>query len=173
MSPRSRVKRSRVYLEEVWLPRLGASPPLLDVGKAEYTAHYAALTRTAQYVTADIDPARAPDIVADVTAPAFVALAQARYPEYGTIVFNGVIGYGVDTLAQVEASLRHFHLLLRRGGQLLIGWNEWSIDREMLAGALRALGFENVLIDGEVVLEPAETAGYEHLKHHYTHWQKA
>jgi hypothetical protein len=172
MEPRSRIKRSRVYLEEVWLPRLGARPPVLDIGKADYTAHYGELVQTAQYVTVDIDAARAPDIVADVTSPAFVAQAREHHAEYGTIVFNGVIGYGIDAPGQVEASLRHFHLLLRRGGQLLIGWNEWSIDREMLAGALRGQGFENLPIEGEEVFEPVETEGYERLKHRYTCWQK-
>lgn len=172
MLERSRVKLSRVYLEEVWLPRLGASPPLLDVGRADYTVHYATLARARDYVTVDVDPARGADLVADVTSPSFVERARALHPEYGTVLFNGVVGYGVNDLAGVVASVRHFHALLRRGGELLVGWNEWDIDRTMMVRALAGAGFENVPIDGHAVFEPPETPGYERLRHRYTHWRK-
>ena len=165
-------KRSRVYLEEVWLPYLGQFPPVLDVGKASITAHYPRLFGTDQYVSVDVEPRKAPDLVADVTTPEFVDQARARHPTYGSILFNGLIGYGIDSLAAVEVSLRHFHLLLRTGGHLLIGWNEWDIDRHALGEVLRRQGFENLPIQGMEVFAPEETPGFEHLQHHYTHWRK-
>jgi hypothetical protein len=172
MHTKPNVKLSRVYLEEEWLPFLGEHAPVLDVGKADYTAHYMALARTEQYVTVDIDAGKGPDIVADVTTPAFVERALARYPKYGSVLFNGVIGYGVDSVEQVEASVRHFHMLLRPRGHLLIGWNEWDIDRHDVRRILGRNGFENVGIHGLEVAEPIETEGYGHVKHRYTHWQK-
>jgi hypothetical protein len=171
MSSNARVKLSRSYLERVWLPRLGAEPPVLDVGKADYTAHYAKLAGTSRYVTVDIDPGSSPDIVADATSPEFVAQARKRHAEYGSILFNGVLGFGVNTEAGARLCLRHFRELLRPGGLLFIGWNEWKIGRGALAAELHELGFERVPIEGQEVFTPEETEGYEHLHHRYMLWR--
>lgn len=165
-------KKSRVYLEETWLPFLGGHPPVLDIGKAGYTAHYPALANAAAYVTVDRDAQKGPDLVADVTAPGFVELARARHPAYGSAIFNGLIGYGIDSLAQIEASLQSLHALLRAGGHLLVGWNERDVLRLELIPLLQRLGFQLQLIQGLEVFEPAETEGFEHLQHHYMHWIK-
>lgn len=166
------VKRSRAYLEQEWLPFLGRHAPVLDVGKAAETSHYRALVGTDRYVTIDVDAATGPDIVADITTPDVVALARQRHREYGSILFNGVVGYGVDAPAQLDAAARHFHELLGPGGHLLVGWNEWEIDRAMLFEILIRHEFENLPIARQPVVAPPETEGYEHLKHRYTHWRK-
>lgn len=163
-------KKSRRYLEEEWLPFLGQHPPVLDIGKAVYTAHYPALAGAAAYVSVDRDAQKAPDLVADVAAPGFVELARTRHPAYGAVIFNGLIGYGIDSLEEIEAGLRAFHALLRAGGHLLVGWNEREVTRADLVPRLRGLGFEQQRIRGQEVFEPVETEGFEHLQHHYMHW---
>lgn len=168
-------KRSRVYLEEEWLPFLGQHPPVLDIGKAVYTAHYpslASLAGTGAYVSVDRDAQKDPDLVADAAAPGFVELARARHAAYGAVIFNGLIGYGIDSLEEIERSLRAFHELLRSGGQLLVGWNEREVFRADLVPRLRGLGFAQQRIRGLEVFEPVETEGFEHLQHHYMHWIK-
>jgi hypothetical protein len=153
-------KKSRVYLEEEWLPFLGQHPPVLDIGKAVYTAHYPRLAGGAAYVSVDRDAQKQPDLVADATAPGFVELARARHAAYGAVIFNGLIGYGIDSLEAIEASFRAFHALLRGGGHLLVGWNEREVRRGDLTPRLGALGFTLVPIRGVEVFEPEETAGF-------------
>ncbi len=167
------IKRSRVYLEEHWLPRLGEHAPVLDIGKRDYTEHYPRLAGTDRYVTVDLDEAQRPDLVADVAAPDFVRLASARHPTYGAILFNGMIGYGIDTPATLAASLGNLATLLREGGLLLVGWNEREVERPQLFAALQQLALRNRPIDGHAVFEPEETPGYEYLRHHYTCWQRS
>lgn len=164
------LKQSRAYLERTWLPRLGAHPPVLDIGKRAYTADYAGWTGTSDYLSVDRDPEQSPDIIADVTRPEFVELARARREAYGAILCNGVIGHGVDSPAQVRACTRHFAALLRPEGRLLVGWNEWTIDRGTLFAALTDAGLRNHPIEGRAVFEPEESPGYEYLRHYYTLW---
>lgn len=165
-------KKSRRYLEEEWLPLLGQHAPVLDIGKASYTEHYPQLIGAAAYVSVDREESKRPELVADATAPGFVALARARYPEYGAVIFNGLIGYGIDSLEAIERALGAFWQLLRGGGHLLVGWNEREILRGDLVPRLGALGFQQQLIRGVAVFEPEETEGFEHLQHHYMHWKK-
>lgn len=165
-------KRSRVYLEQHWLPRMGEHAPVLDIGKRDYTAHYPRLAGTERYVSVDIDESQRPDIVADVTSPTLVRLAAACYPAYGGILFNGMIGYGVDTPAALAASLHNLASLLREGGLLLVGWNERDVSRQQLFEVLHRTGLALRSVEGHEVFEPEETPGYEYLRHHYTCWQR-
>lgn len=106
--------------------------PVLFIGWApSYTAHY---TQMCAMTTVDYNPATKPDIVADVT--------DRRLPgrigkTYKSVIMNGVISWGVNTPAQIDAALRNCAALLRKGGIVFIGWNKVvrAADSEMARDA--------------------------------------
>lgn len=162
---------SRVYLEERVLPFLGQHPPVLDIGHFKDLDHYKYLVGTKQYVTVDIRRSKTgPTIRCNCTYPELVLLARKHYVEYGSILLNGVIGFGVNTKYDLDATFQNFYELLRPGGHLLIGWNESKIAVCDLFEHLERAGFENQLIEGSTVYEPPGER--ESMRHRYTHWFK-
>lgn len=118
----------RRYMEGVLLPAVAAMRPrrLLDVGLQPYTAHYGRFfgPETERW-TLDVDPASArlgaPDrhIVGDVLD------AEARF-EPGTLdvlLFNGILGFGLDRLDEQVRMLHVARRLLRTDGWFLVGWD--------------------------------------------------
>lgn len=130
-----RLRPARQYLESL-LPEL--TPPVLDVGVKKYTEHFRSLIQP-PYVTVDRVERRNPTIVADVLEPTFLEVAGKL--RYGSVLFNGMIGFGVDTPESILVAFRAFHCLLETKGTLLVGWNEEFISREELAVLLRQAGF--------------------------------
>lgn len=132
--------KSRRYLEDDILPWINQYPPVMDVGVRDYVETYR--HRIQQYVSVDRDATRKADILADVTTDEFVEQALSRYNYYGSILFNGVIGFGISSKAHIWASVGNFAKLLASGGHLVIGWNEGAIGREPLSLILLKHDFE-------------------------------
>lgn len=104
----------------------------------DYTRHYRDLVGTEGYVTVDIRADRNPDLVVDVTSEEFPGLFLTPF---GGVIFNGIIGFGVDTEAQIKAAFSNLNKVLHPGGILLVGWNERFLGRICLEEMLTELGF--------------------------------
>lgn len=158
---------SRAYLERVLLPTLKNYAPIMDIGKQFYTNHYKKIIRTDKYVNVDIEKSNNPDIIVDIMKSEFVVLAKDKYPEYGCVLFNGVIDFGILELHDIEKAINNFHEILKSHGLLIIGWNEWKVMREELFDML-SKKFINKKIEGKEVYEPI----INEEKHYYTCWEK-
>ena len=127
-----RVPRSflpdRIFLERHILPWL-VKPDggtILSVGVAEYTAHYEGLVRKLGGVlhTADIDPNVAQFGAQSHVVRSVTELRASDFPSPpAAILFNGVIGFGLDDERDIEKAFETLAGLLSAEGKLVVGWN--------------------------------------------------
>jgi hypothetical protein len=132
----------------------------LDVGVRHYTEKYKEML--GDCVTIDNDPIRNSDIVADVTSANFTS------KKFGSILFNGVIHFGINTKLKLRAAMLNFFNILEQDGVLVIGWNEWRITRDDISNIAINVGFQRELVLGRDVYEPVESPE----KHYYSIWRK-
>jgi hypothetical protein len=134
----------RAFLEGRILPWLAAqgTTHLLSVGCQDYTMHYEALLDRmgVRLSTADIDPAAAAFGASHHVVKGVVALRPADFPRpLEALLLNGVIGWGLDDPAEIDAAFVALAGLLRADAPLVVGWNaERSADPDGQA-ACRAL----------------------------------
>lgn len=119
----------RVFLERQVLPLLasGTYRQVLSVGVERYTAHHPTLFRQADiaFSTLEIKPENAgwgspgAHVVGDVCD------AGRHFPagHFDAVLFNGVIGFGVNDAATADLALAAIAQVLCRGGLLVLGWN--------------------------------------------------
>jgi SAM-dependent methyltransferase len=136
---RRRKLPDRQYLEQVIFPWILAQNPgrVLFVGCESFTSHYRHMFEKPgrEYWTLDILPemavwgSRQRHVVGDILT------ADARFDHgyFDTVVFNGVFGFGVDTIPDMNASLLALHTILKPGGLMVLGWNtDASVDPSTL-----------------------------------------
>jgi cellulase/cellobiase CelA1 len=151
---------SRKYLRHFILPFLVGHQPVIDVGFRYYNKHHRGYFE--KYVSVDVDPIRQADLIADVTLPSFVTRARACHANYGSVLFNGMIGYGVNNVSERQAAFANSFTLLDIGGILVVGWNETHLPRNQLFAELaRSFNFVSFY---ETPNDPEN--------HNYTTWQK-
>jgi hypothetical protein len=119
----------RRYLVSVIIPFIYSRRPsrVLFVGCRSYTAHYPRLfaRRGIEVWTIDVDPAaarwgaRGRHITGDASALDTVA----DLPQVDCIVFNGILGFGIDDAQGARRSFLGFARVLREGSLLVIGWD--------------------------------------------------
>lgn len=121
--------RDRRLLEDVILAhhaRRIEAIAVLSIGTHRATRHYETLLRGHRYVTLDRDPAMAAfgssqqHLVGGVEDVAGALRAES----FDLVVFNGVIGWGLDDAEAADRALRHLHRVLKPGGELVVGWND-------------------------------------------------
>lgn len=101
---------------------------VLSIGVRAYTAHYPDLLarRGITMWTSDIDPEAARWASADRHVVADVcALSPRDFPlRFDAVLYNGVVGWGVDAPEAVVASFRALHSLVAPGALMVFGWND-------------------------------------------------
>lgn len=123
----NRVHADRRYLLETILPALRAAGPrrVLFVGCRPYTRPYQAFFDMSEYWTLDIEPkvARWGSALHRTGDVRFCdAVFEPGY--FDLVLLNGVLGWGVDTDADIDRTLRAVRGVMRNGGLLLVGWNQ-------------------------------------------------
>ena len=122
--------RDRRILDETILPALARNDRLrrvLNVGCDWYTQHveniFAAHRR--DYATLEVDPARARyGARRHIVAPLSKLGEHFGTESLDLILCNGVIGWGLDEPAEIEASMAACVTALAPGGVLLLGWDD-------------------------------------------------
>ncbi len=144
----------RRVLDGVILPALVADPRyrrVIFVGCDWYTQHYEEMFAGRDYWTVEVDPSRARFGAAQhLIAP--MAEIGNRFPQASVdlIICNGVIGWGLNDPAEIDASLAVCAKSLRPGGVLLLGWNDIPEKRVVALDSIPALrGFLPFAIAGQ------------------------
>lgn len=156
------LRPSRQYLKNQILPSLKSFQPILDIGLRSYSKHYQ--TFFENYVSVDINPIRNATITADVTSAYFPDIVKSHYIEYGCVLFNGMIGYGINTQHELETSLINFHKVLRNNGLLVVGWNENLMSARKLMSVLSKYFVPR---DDQLIHDPLDEEC-----HKFTIWEK-
>jgi SAM-dependent methyltransferase len=119
----------RVFLEKRIFPallKLDLRRALL-IGVAYYTWRYPAMfaRRGVETWTIDIDPikSRWGSHGRHVTGDAMELLRYFPAADLDLVVFNGVLGYGIDDVASAARVFRAVAAVLKPGGLLVLGWN--------------------------------------------------
>lgn len=161
----------RVFLERSIIPNLLTRhfPRVLSVGVEQYTRHHprAFSTTGTELWTIDIDPYHARwgapagrHVVGDVCE-----LGRHFAPmSFDAVIFNGVIGFGVDDEASADASIVNIASTMKPGGLLVLGWN---VGRGVDPTHLAALGTlfrraDDTAVPSHVEI-PHSTHVFEHL----------
>lgn len=135
----------RRYLEQVIVPFLGdiGAANTLFVGCRAYTNHYPQLfaDHGITLFTCDIDPFSerygSPGRHRTIDA---CALSPEVFPvAFDAVVFSGVIGFGVNTIPQIEQAAVALASLLAPGQVLVQGWNSDRSDDPMANPVWQAL----------------------------------
>jgi hypothetical protein len=120
----------REYLVSVIFRNICLRRPqkVLFVGCHPYTAKYPTFFQRAgvECWTIDIDPkmarygARNRHFIGDVTA---IDRIQGMPLLFDVVILNGVLGFGVDTIADANRAFTGLALITKLGGLLVIGWD--------------------------------------------------
>ena len=134
-----------------------AHQAIVFVGTDWYTHGYTRMFSLKDYTTIDANPEKArygakQHIVDDVGN-----IEQYMQPGSLDVVFlNGIIGWGLNALDEAERAFAACHRCLRKGGHLVVGWNDLPEHLPFRIEAVESLGkFRSV------VFPPLETS--EHL----------
>jgi SAM-dependent methyltransferase len=130
----------RNVLEEIIFPyALAEFEPktILDVGREDYQAFYNDFFKGRELWTIDYDPEHSefgagPDrhIVDNI-----LNIKNYFQPNYfDLIIMNGVLGWGLDKEDEAEKAFADLAGILKPGGLLVIGWNDFK-DKKMIKPA--------------------------------------
>jgi len=113
---------------------------ILWVGCSWYTAPYAGLFRDRNFWTLDIDPLKERYGSARHLVDGMENVRRHFGVEVLDIVLcNGVVGWGLDSRAQLEEAFAGCFESLRPGGVLMIGWNDLPQSRPIPFAELASL----------------------------------
>ena len=144
LEPEQIISHDRVILEQVILPSLASTrtiEKILFVGCAAYTQQYEKIFRDKEYWT--IDPKRVKrkygskrHIVDSITQ------IKTYIPEnyFDVIIMNGVIGFGLNHIVDIEQAMNACYSILASQGILLVGWNDTARRTPTDMWAIPALG---------------------------------
>jgi SAM-dependent methyltransferase len=137
----AKIKRSpdRVMLVEHYIPAFAAEAGrMLWVGCQEYTADYPARLEAGggEAWTLEFDPAAAIWGREGRHRTGDLKVADQLFADltFDTILCNGVLGFGVNSVSDQQTALAAMSKILRPGGRLLLGWNTDKIADPVEAG---------------------------------------
>ena len=118
----------RYLLEEVIFPALRSRQDIqsvLFIGCEKYTAAYPARFADRDFATMDIDPGKTKYGASRHVVDSFANLGAHFAPgSLDAVICNGVIGWGLDRLDEIDSAMRQSFVCLRPGGILILGWND-------------------------------------------------
>jgi len=120
-----RLLLDRRVLECTIMPALDRKQPILFVGTHWYTARYKRMYRDLDLHTMDYDPQQA-RFGADhhITDSLENVARHFARQSLGSIVCNGVFGWGLNSRESVQQAFDSCYELLKPGGWLIVGWND-------------------------------------------------
>jgi SAM-dependent methyltransferase len=144
----------RIYMTDVIIPRIIERRPksVLNLGVHYYTDRMQRTLAEAgvDVFTADPDgrktrwgsPGKHRVCKADEIESAFPGVT------FDVVILNGVLGYGLDTQAEFDRTLRAIATKLNPGGLLVIGWDQNMFHDPLAAGAYREMFVEDASLLG-------------------------
>jgi SAM-dependent methyltransferase len=125
--------KDRQFLEEQVLPYFVEHTEfqrILFVGCDWYTYDYRRVFRCKEYITLEIDPARAPFGARRHIVDSMSNIARHFKPrELDVILCNGVFGWGLNDREQVAQAFAGCYDSLRSGGVFVFGWDDVPVRR--------------------------------------------
>jgi hypothetical protein len=143
LEPKRIASHDRSILEEIILPYFGthvASDKILFVGCSAYTQWYEGFFSSKEYWT--IDPKLVKRKYGSKRHVVDSIANVGRYVAknyFDVIIMNGVIGFGLNRLGDIEQALDACYEVLASQGILLVGWNETTRRTPVDIRALRSL----------------------------------
>lgn len=130
IEPRMISSDDRGILEEIILPYFGKSVQyrkILFVGCAAYTQSYEKFFESKEYWTIDYKKIKrkygSPNHITD----SIVNLGKYFQDNYfNLIIMNGVIGYGLNNVSDIEDALDACFSTLDKKGIFVLGWNDYK-----------------------------------------------
>lgn len=120
-------KGDRTVLENVILPfviKEFKPENILDVGRTEAQQHYNEFFTGKNFWTIDIDPENKEFGAKNHVVDDVKNLSNHVNEEtFDLIIFNGVIGWGLNHKEDVRKGIEEIHKALKKGGLLIVGWN--------------------------------------------------
>jgi len=118
----------RKVLEQDIFGWLAAKPDVkrvLFAGIESYTWHYYRFFPKQDFQTIDFVPKQAFWGRKGFHTVGSVTELDKHYPNarFDAVVYNGIIGWGLNAKADVDMALRQAHAVLAKGGILVIGWD--------------------------------------------------
>jgi hypothetical protein len=143
LEPQQIASHDRSILEEVILPYFAKSTSIqriLFVGCSAYTQWYENIFHGKEYWTIDSKRIKRKygsehHIVDSVTNVGSYVAKQY----FDVIIMNGVIGYGLNRVSDIERAVDACHAALASQGILLVGWNDTRQRTPIDIRALRAI----------------------------------
>jgi hypothetical protein len=144
LEPQRIVSHDRMILEQVILPSFASTltvQKVLFVGCAAYTQQYKDIFREKEYWT--IDPKR---VKKKYGSERHIVDSIIKIETYITkdyfdvIIMNGVIGFGLNRIGDIEQAINACYATLASQGILLVGWNDTARRTPTDIRAIRALG---------------------------------
>ena len=144
LEPQQIISHDRMILEQVILPAFASTitiQKVLFVGCAAYTQQYKEIFRGKEYWT--IDPKRAKKKYASERHIIDSIIKIETYiPKnyFDVIIMNGVIGFGLNRIGDIEQAINACYVILASQGILLVGWNDTARRTPVDIRAMHALG---------------------------------
>jgi hypothetical protein len=144
LEPQQIISHDRMILEQVILPFFASTitiQKILFVGCAAYTQRYREIFREKEYWT--IDPKR---VKKKYASERHIVDSITKIEMYITknyfdaIIMNGVIGFGLNRIADIEQAINACYATLASQGILLLGWNDTARLTPIDIRAIHALG---------------------------------
>jgi hypothetical protein len=143
LEPHRITSHDRALLEDIILPyfaRTAAVGRVLFVGCSAYTQWYQQLFDDRDYWTIDPKAAKRKYGAERHIVDSITQVQRYVAPEYfDVIVMNGVIGFGLNRLPDIERAIEACYAVLAADGVLLVGWNDTARRTPVDLRSVRAL----------------------------------
>ena len=113
---------------------------ILDIGREDYQAFYNEYFAGRELWTMDIDPERA-EFGAKNHITDNAANVATHFPagKFDLVLLNGVVNWGLNRKNEVEKCLSGIFRIMKPGGLLVLGWNDFPDEKIIRPQAIKAL----------------------------------